>query len=444
MRHKFSKWITAVAVIVAAFVVGTVVVNSTHDTQAQTQTAVMVQSSKSTTASLHQLATVSADEREQGVDWSKYQGAYGAYGRADDKFVISQIGGYYDGSFVPQSTYNTQVASAIAAGKYVHTYIYAQFSTRAQADAMLDYYLPKVQTPKQSIVALDVESGTPNTDAVNYALQRIKDAGYTAVLYGYKSFLTAHLDLTSLSKTWPLWLAEYPDYQVRTTPDYSFFPSYSNVHIFQFTSTYKAGGLDGNVDLTGITHNGYTSRTTSDSGKTTVKTTTSTPAIAAGQQANNTSKRDLKAGNVVKVNLGATKWATGQGIPSWVRGKTYTVSAISGTRVLLGGIMSWANRSDVEILATTTQTTTSTSTTYKDGAWTIHAENGTFTANRGLSVWYWPGYSATGARYYSGESVHYYGWVRNGQYVYVAYHASDGLTHYLAVRDNGEPLGSFR
>lgn len=443
MRHKFSKWLTAVAVIVAAFVVGSGGSNAVHDTHAQTQTAALVQSSKSTTAAIHQLATVSSDKREQGVDWSKYQGAYGAYGRSDDKFVISQIGGFYDGTFIPQYTYSTQVSSAIAAGKYVHTYIYGQFSTRAQADTMLDYYLPKVQTPKQSIVALDVESGTPNTDAVNYALQRITDAGYTAVLYGYKGFLTDKLDLASLAKSWPLWLAEYPDYQVRTSPDYSFFPSYDNIHVFQFTSTYKAGGLDGNVDLTGLTHNGYTSRTTSDSGKTTVKTTTSTPAIAAGQQANNTPKRDIKAGDVVKVNLGATRWATGQGIPSWVRGKTYTVSAISGTRVLLSGIMSWANRADVEILATT-QTTASTPTSYRDGKWTIHAEDGTFTANRGLSVWYWPGYSATGSRYYSGESVHYYGWVRNGQYVYVAYHASDGLTHYLAVRDNGVALGTFR
>jgi hypothetical protein len=308
---------------------------------------------------------------------------------------------------------------------------------------MLDYYLPKVQTPKQSIVALDVESGTPNTDAVNYALQRITDAGYTAVLYGYKGFLTDKLDLASLAKSWPLWLAEYPDYQVRTSPDYSFFPSYDNIHVFQFTSTYKAGGLDGNVDLTGLTHSGYNGRTTASDGKTTVHPATTTPAIKAGQQANNTPKRDLKAGDVVKVNLGATRWATGQGIPSWVRGKTYTVSAISGTRVLLSGIMSWANRADVEILATI-QTTASTPTSYRDGKWTIHAEDGTFTANRGLSVWYWPGYSATGSRYYSGESVHYYGWVRNGQYVYVAYHASDGLTHYLAVRDNGAALGTFR
>lgn len=412
MRHKFNKWLTAVTVIVAAFIVGTGTAISTYAA------------------------------KTYGPDWSKFQGPYGTYARKDDKFVISQIGGYYNGTFIPQSTYPTQIASATAAGKYGQTYIYAEFSTRTQADEMLAYYLPKVQTPKGSVVALDVESGSPNTDAVNYALQRIHDAGYTAVMYGYKGFLTDKLDLASIAKSWPLWLAEYPDYQVRTEPDYNFFPSFDNVQAFQFTSTAKAGGLDENVDFNGLMSSGYNGRTTASDGKTTVHPITTTPAIEAGQQANNTAKRDLRAGDVVKVNLGATKWATGQGIPSWVRGKTYTVSAISGTRVLLGGIMSWANRSDVEILATTKPAISTQ--TYKDGVWTIHAENGTFTANRGLSTWYWPGYSATGGRYYSGESVRYYGWVRNGKYVYVAYRAYDGLTHYLAVRDNGVALGTFR
>ncbi|WP_340583328.1 LysM peptidoglycan-binding domain-containing protein, partial [Lactiplantibacillus plantarum] len=55
-----------------------------------------------------------------------------------------------------------------------------------------------------------------------------------------------------------LWVPEYPDYLVRTSPDYNYFPSMDGVAIFQFTSMYKAGGLDGNVDLTGITKLGYT------------------------------------------------------------------------------------------------------------------------------------------------------------------------------------------
>ena len=156
-----------------------------------------------------------------------------------------------------------------------------------------------------------------------------------------------------------------------------------------------------------------------------------------------TPKHEIKAGDKVKVKFSARHWSTGQSIPNWVTGKTYKVKSVSGNKVLLSGINSWIAKSNVEIIQTVKKIYSSNKA-YKDGRWTIHAEDGTFTANRGLSVWYWPGYGATGARYYSGESVRYYGWVRNGRYVYVAYHASDGLTHYLAVRDNGVALGSFK
>lgn len=307
---------------------------------------------------------VNAAKGDQGVDWSKYQGTHGVYGYAKDKFGISQIGGYYDGSFVPQSTYSSQVASLIAAGKRAHTYIYSQFSSDAEADQMLNYYLPRVQTPKGSIVALDVESGYPNTSAVMHALARVKAAGYTAVLYGYKNFLTSHLDLTTIAASYPLWLAEYPSYSVTSTPNYNYFPSFANVAMFQFTSTYIAGGLDGNVDLTGITDNGYGKTTTSSTGKVTVKPKTSTAATKAGAAANNANKSSIAAGYTVKVNLGAKRWATGEGIPSWVRGKSYKVAQVSGSSVLLSGIMSWISKSNVEILAKGSAIATSPSSTY--------------------------------------------------------------------------------
>lgn len=215
--------------------------------------------------------------KHYGVDWSKFQGNNGKWGYARDDFSISQIGGYYNGYFIDQSTYGTQVSNTIALNRRAHTYIYAQFSGRNQADQMLDYYLPKVQTPKGSIVMLDVESGNPDTDSVLYALKRVKDAGYTAVLYGYRSFLTSHLDLASIAKQYPLALAEYKDYKVTAEPDYNYFPSFDNVQLFQFTSTYVAGGLDGDVDFTGITENGY-------NGGNAQKPKTTTPAITTGKQ----------------------------------------------------------------------------------------------------------------------------------------------------------------
>ena len=218
--------------------------------------------------------------KHYGVDWSKYQGNAGKWGYDRDDFSISQIGGYYNGSFVPQSTYGTQVANTIALNKRAHTYIYAQFSGTSQANQMLDYYLPKVQTPKGSIVALDVESGNPDVASVEHALERVQDAGYIAVLYGYKNFLINHLGsagLQEIASQYPLWLAEYPNYSVTPEPNYNYFPSFTNVQLFQFTSTYVSGGLDGNADFTGITENGY-------KGGNAQKPKTTTPAITAGKQ----------------------------------------------------------------------------------------------------------------------------------------------------------------
>lgn len=294
---------------------------------------------------------VQAAKGDHGVDWAKYQGANGVFGYPHDKFAIAQVGGYYNGYFADQWTYPTQVQYAIAQGKRAHTYIYARFSNKYEADQMLDHYLPKVQTPKKSIVALDVEDGTPNTEAVLYALDRVEKAGYTAVLYGYKNFLLNHVDLARIAKQYPLWLGEYPDYNVTPEPNYNYFPSFDNIGIFQFTSTYIAGGLDGNIDLTGLTDVGYKNGNAE-------KPLTKPDAVQQGIVADNTPKKDIKAGYTVKVNFSAKNWASGESIPNWVKGRDYQVIQTNGNKVLLGGIMSWINRSNVEILSTAKQNNT--------------------------------------------------------------------------------------
>jgi len=379
--------------------------------------------------------TAMASKGDQGVDWAKYQGTNGVFGYSSDKFVISQLGGTINGSIYEQYTYPTQVASAIAAKKRAHTYLWGEFgSSKAQAKAMLDYMLPKVQTPKGSIVALDYEDGASgdkqaNTDAIMYALKRIKDAGYTPMLYGYLNYFNAHIYLGQVSGTYKLWLGEYPDYKVTPKPNYNYFPSWENVALFQFTSTYIAGGLDGNVDLTGITDNGYTH---SDNPKT------DTPAINAGKIADDTPKHEIKAGDKVKVKFGAKHWSTGQNIPSWVQGKTYTIKSVSGNKVLLSGINSWIAKSNVEILQTKP---VASNTKLPNG---VKRESGTFTANTTLRVWNRPGTSYTGVNYYRGESVHYQGYIHNGNYIYAAYQSNGGAWHYVAVRENGVALGSFK
>lgn len=190
------------------------------------------------------------------------------------------------------------------------------------------------------------------------------------MLYSYKSYLDANLDYESLAKIFGeelIWIAGYPHSYVTTTPDYSGFPSHKYVAIWQFTDYYKAGGLDGNVDLLGVTKKGYDGTSTaSNTGATKVVTNSTTTAIKQGQTANNTSKSEIKAGYNVKVNFSATKWANDSTIPSWVKGKSYTVQQVSGSKVLLKGILSWVDKSNVEIVSTgKVATTTSTGSTVK-------------------------------------------------------------------------------
>lgn len=301
-------------------------------------------------ASILLQSTAYAAVGDQGVDWSRYQGANGIFGYGHDKFAICQIGGVNGGGIYGQSTYETQVASAIAQGKRAHTYIWYQVGGNASlGEQVLNTFLPQVQTPKGSIVALDYESGASadkqaNTNAILHGMRMIKAAGYTPMYYSYKPYTLANVYVDQIIREFPnsLWMAAYPDYNVTPTPNYNVFPSMDGVAIYQFTSTYIAGGLDGNIDLTGITDNGYTKNNNPEN---------QTPAINQGQQADNTPKSEISAGNQVKVKFGANVWATGEAIPAWVKGRTYDVAQVSGNRVLLAGINSWINKTDVEIIS---------------------------------------------------------------------------------------------
>lgn len=294
--------------------------------------------------------------RAQGTDLSRYQGYTAVKGQASDEFSISQIGGINQGGIYTQATYQAQVATGIAQGLRMHTYIWYQVGGDKQAAKQcMDYFLPRIQTPKGSIIALDYEDGasasvSANTDAILYGMQRISDAGYTPVYYSYKPYTLAHVDYKRILAAYPnaLWIAAYKDYKITTTPDYAYFPTMDGVAQWQFTSMYRSGGLDGNVDLLGITQNGYRK---GDAAKPVTKPS----AVKQGIKADNTPKADIKPGYTVKVNFSARKWASGQCIPSWVHGKAYRVQQVSGNRVLLAGIMSWINRADVEILQTSAQ-----------------------------------------------------------------------------------------
>ena len=249
----------------------------------------------------------SADSRSHGYDQSKYQGAYTYKPYARDQFSISQIGGYANGYFYDQWTYPTQISSGISQGMRMHTYIWYQVGGNAQlGKQVVDHFLPKVQTPKGSIVALDYEDGASwdknaNTEAVLAGMREIKAAGYTPMYYSYKPYSLQHVDYNRIIAEFPDsgWIAAYPDYNVRSEPYWGVFPSLPGIGIYQFTSTYKAGGLDGNISLApnghDITMNGYRNGNPQ-------KPVTQTPAVKQGQQIH----RDT---HVYTVKSGDSWWA---------------------------------------------------------------------------------------------------------------------------------------
>lgn len=370
-------------------------------------------------------STASAAVGDRGTDQSEYQGTYGKTGYGDEKFQVNQIGGYYNGSFVPHYTYSTQTQSDLSRGIRAHTYIYSQFSGRWQADQMLNYYLPKVETPKGSIVALDVESGNPDTDSVLYALGRIKDAGYTPVLYGYKNFLLNHLNLQYISTQYPLWLAEYPDYSVRRYPNYGFFPSFSNVAMFQFTSTYVPGGLDGDVDLTGITDNGYTKN---------ANPTVKSPAVAQAHPSQNNNS------NTYTVQSGDSWWsiANAHGM------NMYTLAQINNKSIFNviypGQVLKLRN--------TATQVKPSSNASWRDDLGDVwYKENGTFTSNTALNLrWGARTTSSRIAILNSGSEIKYDAWSNHDGYVWVRQPRANGQYGYVAVRNASTrtAFGSFK
>ncbi|MCC4346947.1 hypothetical protein LMB39_11520 [Limosilactobacillus reuteri] len=196
-----------------------------------------------------------------GGDYSKYQPSlYNNTGQ--DSFAISQIGGSVNGMIYDQGTYASHATQAKARGWRFHTYIWDQTgANQYQTQQMLNYFLTRIRSPYGSIVALDYEAGASgnveaNTDNILYGMRMIKQAGFTPMLYSYKPYLLAHVDVNRVTAEFPnsIWAAGYQN-GLSVKPDYNAFPSMNGVAIWQYSD--YGGQQDLNVDLTGITHNGY-------------------------------------------------------------------------------------------------------------------------------------------------------------------------------------------
>ena len=67
---------------------------------------------------------------------------------------------------------------------------------------------------------------------------------------------------------------------------------------------------------------------------------------------NTTTSATLRVGSRVRVNQAARTWATGQAIPAFVRGQTYTIQQLrnNNREALLAGVMSWIRVTDITVI----------------------------------------------------------------------------------------------
>ena len=199
--------------------------------------------------------------KSYGGDYSKYQPSL-CNNTGHDSFAISQIGGSINGYIYEQGTYGSHAQQAKNNGWRFHTYIWMQTgSNQGQTQQMLNYFLPRLQQPKGAIVALDYEAGASgnieaNTDNILLGMRMIKSSGYTPMLYSYKPYMNAHVDVNRVLAEFPnsIWVAGYQP-GLSTTPNFGYFPSMNGVAIWQYSD--YGGKQDLDVDLTGITWNGY-------------------------------------------------------------------------------------------------------------------------------------------------------------------------------------------
>ncbi|MGS6025291.1 LysM peptidoglycan-binding domain-containing protein [Limosilactobacillus fermentum] len=252
-------------------------------------------------------------DRYYGTDNSRYQsGVRNMTG--SDSFTINQMGGYTPSyGIYDDYTYATKTNQSTAVGINPHNYIWDQTGADQNATrVMLNYFLSRVRTPYGSIVALDYESGASgdeeaNTQNVLYGMRMIKNAGFTPMIYSYRYYLNDHLNVSEILAEFPnsVWIAGYQT-GPSVWPNYNYFPSMNGVAIWQYSDYNGTQDLD--VDLTGITRNGYAN----GSGTSTTSGTTNAQASA---------KDKSNATDAKKANQAAAASAGG------ASGSTYTVRA---------------------------------------------------------------------------------------------------------------------
>lgn len=192
---------------------------------------------------------------KKGIDVSKYQGEIDwnlvRGSNVEYAFLRLAIRGYESGLIVLDETYEQNIKGAIAADIDVGVYFFTQAITVEEAIEEADFVLEQIAPYDVTYpIVLDVEdvndeiartnhlTKEERTDLAIAFLERIKEAGYTPMIYGNLKTFLVMLDMERL-EDYSKWFAYY------TFPVY--FPY--EYDILQYTEKGIVRGIEGEVDL---------------------------------------------------------------------------------------------------------------------------------------------------------------------------------------------------
>ena len=197
----------------------------------------------------------------RGIDVSQHNGAIDwEQVRADGVdfvYIRAGIRGYGSGKLVEDARFAENIEGAKAAGLNVGVYFFTQAVTEEEAVEEADFVLELIRGKEMDIpVAIDVEKvennetepRTKNLSKAQYTAnvkafcERIREAGYDAIVYGNGKTFAILLDINEL-ESYEKWFADY----ISSNDWTPYFPYH--FRIWQYDSTGRVNGISGDCDL---------------------------------------------------------------------------------------------------------------------------------------------------------------------------------------------------
>ena len=181
------------------------------------------------------------------IDWSRVKAA-------GIDYAIIRVGyrGYETARLVKDKRFDTNMRNATAAGVKVGAYIVTQAVNTNEAVEEASFIISACSGYNVSLpLAIDVESAgngrgrgdkisvAERTAVINAFVQTIRGAGYSAMVYANKDWMTNRINAGGLASGSTVWLAQY-----RSSCTYG-----GSYQMWQFTESGSIPGISGNVDM---------------------------------------------------------------------------------------------------------------------------------------------------------------------------------------------------